>query len=156
MYYFDYIRLGYNFRLSSINAALGKSQLDGIESNINARRRIASFYNDLFRSKKEFELIRGMPDSHHVYQLYSVLLKKASNRDKLISFLTDNQVFSKVYFTPIHQTTFYSKLGYKDVDLEITCDISDRIISLPIYPGLSSNNQLVVKELIEEFVRNVN
>jgi len=152
--FFDYIDLGYNFRMPSMNAALGISQLDNIESNISKRRKIASKYNNFFSESNYFDLIPSLSQPESVYQLYSILTRDSNFRSSLISYLGKNNISSKVYFSPIHETTFYrKKLKYKD-DLPITSEISNRILSLPIYPDLSDEDIERVISVIQTFVNN--
>ena len=88
-----------------------------------------------------------------IYQLYSVLLRNSKHRDNLISYLTENGISSKVYFSPIHQTGYYKNFYPQTDDLKTTLDISKRIISIPIYPNLLMEDMQRVITTIKDFTR---
>lgn len=132
----DYKTLGYNFRMSTMTAALGISQLKKINKIINLRRNIAAIMTK--KLSKINEIILPSPPTNYfsVYQMYTI--RVAENiRNDLINHLTDRSIMSKIYFPPIHLTSFYKeKFGYDKGNLPITEKISDQVISLPIYPNL--------------------
>jgi perosamine synthetase len=132
----DYKILGYNFRMSTMTAALGISQLKKINKIINLRRNIAAIMTK--KLSKINEIILPSPPTNYfsVYQMYTI--RVAENiRNDLINHLTDRSIMSKIYFPPIHLTSFYKeKFGYDKGNLPITEKISDQVISLPIYPNL--------------------
>jgi len=144
----DYITLGYNFRMSNITAALGLSQLRKVEKIINMRRMDAEYYIKNLRGIHGLYCNDVPEDYFHVYQLFSIL---AEERDSLIKYLEGKGVMTKVYFPPVHKTHFYqSKLKY-NCELPITDYISNNIISLPFYPGISHKEMDYVIESLKEF-----
>lgn len=148
----DYISLGYNWRMSSITAALGISQLKKLNKLILMRRKNAIY---LSSKLKHFSCIK-VPEEHgfkHVYQLYSIRLKNKIIRNNLMKFLSENGIMSKVYFDPVHQTLFYKKLGYSKNKLPITEKVSDQILSLPMFPTMKKNELKLIIETIEEFMK---
>lgn len=130
----DYISLGYNFRISSINAALGVSQIKKIEKIIKIRQDIVSYY------KKELSKINGIEISdvkgRSVYQLFTIKVKNGK-RDSLMKHLANNGISTKIYFEPVHMTHFYSKVLDTKSSLPVTESLSKEVLSLPIYPSLS-------------------
>ncbi|MGB9927141.1 MAG: DegT/DnrJ/EryC1/StrS family aminotransferase [Methanosarcina sp.] len=143
----DYVTLGYNFRMSSLTASLGVSQIRKVVEIIE-RRRERSLY---FTSKLKLEVgdnvhIPEVPNSYfHVYQLYTILV---NNRDKLKDYLASKGIMTKVYFSPAHLTYFYCKiLGY-ECKLPITEKISHNVLTLPMYPSLTFDDiDCIVKEI---------
>lgn len=147
----DYVTLGYNWRMSSITAALALSQLKKLNKMISMRRKNANY---LSSKLKHFEEII-VPKEHnfkHAYQLYSIRLKNQQLRDGLMNHLTKNGIMSKIYFEPVHKTEFYKKLGYSNQKLPVTEKISQQILSLPIFPSMKSFELKIISDTIQEFM----
>ena len=86
-------------------------------------------------------------DNYHVYHLYVIRTK---NRDNLLNYLKNNNVLSSIHYKlPVHKQKVY--FNSKNINLNITEKISKELISLPIYPGLSLQNQKKVLKLINTF-----
>lgn len=149
---FDYIALGYNFRMPSMIAALGISQLEKITPIINARRENAFYLTrNLRRVTGGLSFLEPPKGYYSVYQLYTLLVNK--DRDELMRYLAANGIMSKVYFSPVHLTHFYrNKLGYK-VKLPVTEKISRKALTLPLFPGLKKSEMDYMVEVIERFFR---
>lgn len=148
----DYVELGYNWRMSSVTAALGISQLKKLDKMIIMRRKNANY---LSSKLKHFDSVK-IPEEHgfkHVYQLYSILLENKKMKDNLMKFLSENGIMSKVYFDPVHKTLFYKKLGYSKDKLPITEKVSEQILSLPMFPTMQRNELQLIVETIEEFMK---
>lgn len=134
---FDYVDLGYNFRMSSITAALGISQLRKVEKLINMRRKAASTYDKQLSSIKEL-IVPAPPNGfYHVYQMYTIRVTGGEKiRDGLSRHLATKGIMTKVFFSPVHLTRFYrSKVGREK--LSVTERVSKEVLSLPMYPGLT-------------------
>lgn len=132
----DYISLGYNFRMSSLTAALGVSQIQKIGEIIKMRRKRAFYFTD--RLKKEVGdnvCFPEIPDSYfNVYQLYTIL---ADKRDDLKAYLASKGIMTKIYFSPVHTTHFYQNvLGYK-CKLPATEELAESVLTLPMHPCLT-------------------
>jgi perosamine synthetase len=148
----DYVGLGYNWRMSSLTAALGISQISKLDKLIKMRKNVANYFSD--KLKKFPQIITPIvPDGYdHIYQMYTVRLPNKKIRDNLHQFLMDKKIFSKVYFYPIHQNDYYkSNFPVKDNSLLITEKISQQILTLPIYPNMSNEEKDLVVESISEF-----
>jgi perosamine synthetase len=131
----DYITLGYNFRMSSMTAALGRSQLRKVEKIISTRRADAEYYIKKLSNEIPGCVIASPPrDYYPVYQLFSVQVKQ---RDALMHYLEKEQIMTKVYFSPVHKTHYYKNIMKIDARLPRTESVADTIISLPFYPGIS-------------------
>jgi dTDP-4-amino-4,6-dideoxygalactose transaminase len=145
----DYITLGYNFRISSITAALGRSQLRKVEKIISQRRSDSHYYVQHLQSLMQEIHIPQAPEGYFsVCQLFSILAKQ---RDGLMKYLADKGIMTKIYFSPVHKTQFYQKtLGYT-CTLPITEKISNNIISLPFYPGITKDEMQRVVDTIRSF-----
>jgi dTDP-4-amino-4,6-dideoxygalactose transaminase len=150
----DYVCLGYNFRMPTMVAALGISQLKKVEKIINLRRDKALSYSKELDEMPEIMIQKERGNSRHVYQLYTIMLseKKTSLRDGLQEALLKAGVATKVYFEPIHLTRYYrEKYGYTEGHLPFTEQISKRVLSLPIYPTLKNQEIKYVCQRIKDY-----
>ncbi len=146
--------MGYNFRMSNITAALGISQIKKIDKIIKMRREKAEHMT------KKLSGIKGVippepPRSYsHVYQMYTVRVKgEKEDRDGLMKYLNKKGVMTKIYFDPVHLTHFYRKrLGYK-CKLPVTEEISEQVLTLPMYPTLTKNQINYITEKIDTFFK---
>ena len=135
--YLDYVRLGYNFRMPTMIAALGLSQIKKIDKVIKMRRDKAKYMTEKLSKNKEITLPNPPPDYFHVYQMYAIRINE-NLRNDLMKYLSERGIMTKVYFPPVHLTNFYrTKFGYKEGELPITEGISDQVLSLPLYPTLT-------------------
>lgn len=144
---FDYIQLGYNFRMSNLTAALGISQIKKLHKIINMRRTNSQYLSEKLSEIDQIKILSPPKDYYHVYQLLSVI---AEDRDNLMSYLAEKGIMSKVYFDPVHQSQFYKNLGFK-VDLPITEKISKNIVTLPMFPTLKKEEMDYMVEEIKKF-----
>ncbi len=152
IYDMDYIQVGYNFRLPTMCAALGLSQLEKVEDIIKIRRQISNYYNNELKKNSNLTILEDIPNTRCVYQLYSLMLKEYQRREQLQQFLLDNGIFTKVYFNPIHLKSFYrNKFGYKENSLPVTEEISKKILTLPISLRFSNEDQDYIINKINEF-----
>ena len=145
----EYIETGYNWRMSSITAALGIAQLSKLDKIIDKRREIA---NKIITNLAKFpEIITPKPpkDSFHIFQMFTVRLPNRKRRDELHNFLTSKKIFSKVYFEPIHKTSFYSKNN--KLELPKTEQISGQVLTLPLYPNMTKDEIEYLINSISEF-----
>jgi dTDP-4-amino-4,6-dideoxygalactose transaminase len=148
----DYIDIGYNFRMPTMTAALGLSQLKKIDKIIKMRREKAEHYNQKLKYITEIVLPTEMQTQKHVYQMYTIQLKNKKVRDKLQKHLTKKGIMTKVYFHPIHLKTYYkNKFGYKKGDLPKTEELSEKVLTLPLYPQLTKKDQEYIIQNINKF-----
>jgi len=152
----DYYSLGYNWRMSSITAALGLSQLDKIEKIIDMRRKNAKYYQSKLKKIKEITLQEEPSGFKHVYQFYSILLRNSTIRTELMNFLASKGIMTRVFFKPVHKTMFFSKIGYDSLSLPNTEKISTQILALPMFPTLRKEEINYIVDTITEFFEHTN
>ncbi len=147
-------RLGYNYRISDINCALGVVQIERINEILAARDNVAKIYKKVL-SKKMPEIIlpcensNGLIRSWFVYVVQLPHNYSEEQRNSIINYLRKRGIGCNCYFPPIHLQPFYKNLfGYKEGDFPITECVSKRSIALPFFNKLSEENiQIVVQEL---------
>ena len=147
-----YQDLGYNWRMSSITAALGISQLSKLDKIIKMRQKNAAFISS--RLKKFPQITTPIsPDGYeHIYQMYTIRLATNKMRDDLKNHLLAKRIFSKVYFEPIHLTPFYrKKFNFKEGDLPVTEQISQQILTIPLFPNMTMEEKNYLVDSISEF-----
>jgi len=148
----DYITLGYNFRMPTICAALGLAQLEKIESFIKIRREIAAYYNTKLGRLNHIKCPITPPNYFHIYQMYYFLVHSGREaRDKLQKYLKENGISSKVYFEPVHKTYYYEKILKYSIKLDKTEELSDKVLSIPIFPALKQEERDYIIEKIINF-----
>jgi perosamine synthetase len=146
----DYIQVGYNYRMSTISAALALSQFKKIRKIIKLRREKAKYYNEKLSKIKNIKTPFESKDHYHVYQMYTIQLQDNKNRDKLQQELTKTGIMSKVYFEPLHLKTYYrEKFDYQHGDLSKTEEISKKILTLPLYPTLTNKEIDYITDIIK-------
>lgn len=143
---FDYVTLGYNFRMSNINAALGISQLQKLDKIIELRRTNSFYLSENLKDLSKYILPINPPRGYyHVYQMYTLIVDE---RDGLIEYLANKGIMSKVYFGPIHQTHFYEKELQYEVNLPVTEEMADKVINLPMFPNLKKEQMdFMIREI---------
>lgn len=146
----DYIDVGYNWRLSTILASLGISQLNKVDKLIEMRRKNAEYLNRELNKIRDINIIEPPKNYFAVYQLYSIILENNKSRNELLNYLKEKGIATKIYFEPCHKYSIFKKLGY-DIKLPITEDISSRILSLPMYPHMSESELNYIINTIKEF-----
>ncbi len=151
----DYIALGYNFRMSTMSAALGLAQLEKIDKIIQMRCAKANYLTRKLSGVKGLVLPVMPDDSFGVYQMFPVRVAEGRVvRDRLKDYLASKGIASRVYFEPVHLTDFYArKFGSKGVSLPVTEKVSGEVLCLPIYPTLTQAEMDYIAEEIKNFFR---
>ncbi len=138
-----HVELGGNYRMTSIQAALGRTQLRKLDKLNEIRRENARLLSTAINSigyDNVIELPVEEPWAKHVYHLYAIKLKDKSLRDHLYNCMNDNGVEVAInYPLPLHSQPLFKSLGYKDC-CPNSSDLASRELSLPIHPRLNRND----------------
>lgn len=153
-----HVRLGYNYRLSDINCALGIAQLERINDILQKRAKVAEMYNDRLKDIEDIEIPYITPKIKRSWFVYFVLLKeKYSNdeRDQILNGLMQRGISCTNYFPPIHLQPLYVKMfGYQKGILPISESVSDRTIVLPFYNNLKEEEvEFICMSLKQEILK---
>jgi len=149
----DHILLGYNYRMPTMSAALGLSQLEKISDMIMMRRKLAGLYRQALDGIDDIILPYEAEGDRHVYQLFTIRVPK-EKREGLRKHLEGCGISTGVYFRPIHLTSlFRQKYGCKEGDLPVTERISDEVLSIPIYPGLKEEQIVRIAARVGDHLR---
>jgi len=148
----DYLDLGYNWRMSSMTAALGIAQLQKLDKLTSMRRKNATSISNKLKKHSAIKLPSEPKNYEHVYQMYSIRLPNEKIRNELHDFLLKKKIFSKIYFNPIHLTLYYTnKFNTHEGMLPVTEKISKEILTLPIYPNMTNEEINYLTNSIDEF-----
>ncbi|WP_291857696.1 UDP-4-amino-4,6-dideoxy-N-acetyl-beta-L-altrosamine transaminase [Marinilabilia sp.] len=148
-WYYEMQELGYNYRLSDIQAALGNSQLQKADAGLNRRKEIARNYFEAFKDKSFIKGQAGVVDGH-AYHLYII---EVEDRKGLYEYLRANNIFAQVHYIPVHLMPYYKGLGWKEGDLPVAEEYYSRSLSLPMYPTLTEEDQELVISCITDFYK---
>jgi len=146
-WYMEMHELGFNYRITDFQAALGISQLKRANKGIERRKEIAKKYSDSFRDRDWIKRQSGIIEGH-AYHLYII---EVENRLGLYNYLKSNNIFAQVHYIPTHLMPYYRQFGWKIGDLPIAEEYYANCISLPMYPTLTESEQGFVINKIKEF-----
>jgi perosamine synthetase len=149
----DYVDLGFNWRISSMTAALGLSQMEKLERAIALRRKMAKSLSSWLSKVKEVEVPFEPEGYRHTYQMYTIKVKAGRKvRDGLNAHLSAKGITSKVYFEPIHRSLFYRQLlGKRTPQLPATEWASARVLTIPVFPSMTRRELGYVADSIGRF-----
>jgi UDP-4-amino-4,6-dideoxy-N-acetyl-beta-L-altrosamine transaminase len=149
-WYYEMQDLGYNYRLTDFQAALGLSQLQRADEGLQKRRAIARRYDEAF-SEAGIAFLPPPANGEHAYHLYVIL---AEDRKGLYDYLRTQNIFCQVHYIPVHTLPYYKDLGHKKGECPVAEAYYQRCLSLPMYPTLSEEEQAYVIEKILAFYKN--
>ena len=148
-WYYEQIDLGYNYRLTDIQSALGLSQIKKLDDFILKRREIVNKYNEAFKELEEivtpFEN-EYSKSGHHIYVLLLNLDKLKCGRKEIFEALQAENIGVNVHYLPVYLHPYYKKLGYKKGECPVAEDIYNRMITIPLFPSMSDKD---VKDVIK-------
>tara|TARA_R110002110_G_scaffold2830_1_gene14151 strand:+ start:82345 stop:83499 length:1155 start_codon:yes stop_codon:yes gene_type:complete len=152
-WYYEQLSLGFNYRMTDLQAALGLSQLKKLNKYVNKRHKIAEKY-----SKALVNLPITLPaqhsDSYSSYHLYPILVNQNSpiNKHDLFVKLKNEGIGVNVHYIPVHLQPFYKKLGFVSGSYPVAEDYYDRTISIPIFYGLKEKQQDYIIEKLTQLL----
>jgi dTDP-4-amino-4,6-dideoxygalactose transaminase len=160
-WYYEMQYLGYNYRLTDFQCALGISQFKKLEKFVKLRRDIVSKYNKAFSDIEEiitpFEK-NDVKSSYHIYMIQLKLEKLKVSRKKIFDALRAENIGVHVHYIPVHLQPYYQEnFGYKKGDYPVTEDFYERALTLPVFPKMNSDDVSdvinAVKKVIDYYRR---
>ncbi|RLI41307.1 hypothetical protein DRO69_11740 [Candidatus Bathyarchaeota archaeon] len=153
----EYITLGYNWRMSNITAALGISQLKKLDKFITMRREKAAYLSKYLSNVSGIEPPDPPNGYFHVYQMYTIKVKDGKDaRDNLKNYLAEKGVMTKVYFSPVHLKEFYrNRCGFQGGELPTTEELSKKVLTLPMYASLTTDEMNFIVDHVKRFMKNI-
>lgn len=152
----SFARLGYNYRLSELQAALGLAQVKRLDEIVEKRARVAQRYTDLLLDNTDLILPSVDPGVTMSWFVYVVRLTDQytrEERDRIIAGLHRHDVGAAAYFPPIHLQPQFREHGYSQGDFPITESISGRTIALPFHSNLTEREQSLVVQTLAQMIQ---
>jgi len=146
-WYMEMQTLGFNYRLTDFQAALGTSQLQRADKGLKKRKTIASNYYNAFNNLPFIKGQSGVVEGH-AYHLYII---EVEDRLGLYNYLRENNIFAQIHYIPCHLMPYYKKFGWDEGDFPISESYYKGCISLPMYPTFTDDEQLLVINKIISF-----
>lgn len=148
-WYYEMQELGYNYRLTDFQAALGITQLERADEGLEQRKRIARRYDAAFENTSINNEI-GQFDDGHAYHLYII---KVNNRKELYDKLRENGIFAQVHYIPVHTLPYYKARKRAIENLPTAESYYEKCLSLPMYPTLTEDEQAFVIQCILKYAK---
>lgn len=148
-WYYEMQELGYNYRLTDFQAALGISQLKRADVGLKRRREIADRYNEAFRNVAGIKIPLVALDVFHAYHLYVI---QVADREGLYNYLHKNNVYAQVHYLPVHLMPYYQNLGDRKSNLSVVEEYYRHCLSLPMFPSLTEGEQVYVIDKVINFL----
>ncbi|WP_062109466.1 UDP-4-amino-4,6-dideoxy-N-acetyl-beta-L-altrosamine transaminase [Bacillus niameyensis] len=142
-WYYEMQYLGYNYRMTDMQAALGLSQLQKVDIFIERRKKYVAFYNEAFKKMEEIicpKQMSGADSSWHLYVIRLNLERLTADRKAIYEALQKENIGVNVHYIPVHTQPFYHKLGYQSGICLTAEDIYNEIITLPLFPKMEEKD----------------
>lgn len=157
-WYYEMNLLGFNYRMTDIQAALGESQLTKLNIFTKKRNQIAKIYNKHFNNIKNLKTPFESKNIIHTYHLYTILInfkKMNLNKNKFMKYLHDNGIGSQVLYIPVFLQPYYKRrYNYKPSKFPVSMKYYEQALSIPIFYSLTIREQLKVIKKIKEILIN--
>ncbi len=147
-WYMEMQMLGYNYRLTDFQAALGSSQLTRANDGLQRRKQIAENYFQAFKNHPKIVGQSGIVEGH-AYHLYVI---EVEDRLGLYNFLREHNIFAQIHYIPTHLMPYYKQFGWKEGDFPNAEKYYKQCLSIPMFPSLKDDEQLYIIEKIRIFL----
>ncbi|NQU79293.1 DegT/DnrJ/EryC1/StrS family aminotransferase [Candidatus Woesearchaeota archaeon] len=150
---YEYYELGYNYRMTDMQAAIGVCQLKRIEGFNQRRREVANMLTKGLNGVKGLRVPFVKQGVTHVFHQYTIIVDEdfPMSRDELKAALHERGVGSGVYYPkPLHLHPFYMKMGYKEGDFPVAEKLAKKVLSLPVHPLVSDEDAQKIVSAIKE------
>lgn len=147
---YEYHHLGYNYRMTDLQAAIALAQLAKVENFTETRIRNAKLLTEGLKGIKGITVPTVKAGARHVFHQYTIKVDGFKiSRDELAAKLKEKGIGSGIYYPkPLHMHPFYAKMGYKEGDFPVAEKLSKIVLSLPVHPGVSVDDTKTIIEAI--------
>lgn len=151
-WYYEMQELGFNYRMTDFQAALGMSQLKKLNKFLKKRLENAKIYNKEFADNKYFDVHPYDANNHSSYHLYPILLKDKykKNKSKIFFEFRKNGLGVQVHYIPVYLQPYYKNLGYKKGICPAAENFYEREISIPLYPAMKKDDILYTIKTVNQ------
>lgn len=154
-WYYEMHELGFNYRMTDIQATLGRSQMTKLDVFVDRRRQIAKQYSEAFKDMKAIITPyqkQGRDSSWHLYIIQLDLNQLTVNRKEIFDALRKENIGVNVHYLPVHYHPYYQKIGYRKGIAPIAEKLYERIITLPLFPAMSDSDIRDVVRAVEKVI----
>ena len=151
-WYYQQVALGYNYRMTELQAALGVSQLHRLQEFVSKRHQIAQQYDELLQDLP-IVLPYQLPETYSGLHLYVIQLKLdaiSKTRQEVFEALRAKNIGVNVHYIPVHTQPVYQDMGFKAGDFPKAEAYYEAAISLPMYPDLSDEQMGYIYQALKE------
>ncbi|MCM8833034.1 MAG: DegT/DnrJ/EryC1/StrS family aminotransferase [Candidatus Omnitrophica bacterium] len=147
--------LGYNYRMTDIEAAIGIVQLQKLDEFNEKRRKNANKIKEILKNYEWVLIPEDKKNEYNIYHQFTIRVNKKI-RDKLLKSLNESGIGAKIFYPiPIHKQPFYKKILQKNISLPVTEKVSLEVISLPVHPLLDERYFSLLNEVFSKFSRSI-
>lgn len=168
-WYYEMQDLGYNYRITDMQCALGITQMNKLNRSIYKRNQIAKFYEKQLKdiewlklplgyfskdwlAEEKYKDLKEKPENLNSYHLFPILLENAEERKRFFDYMRENNIFVQVHYIPLHLMPYYrKKFGFKKGDFPVAENYYSREVSLPMYPTLTKEELEYIIKVIKKF-----
>lgn len=150
-WYYEQLELGYNYRITDIQCALGISQMKKLDAFLARRKELAAYYNEAFADCEAIILPHQLEGTESGWHLYIIQVKHVS-RKAVFEQLRADGIGVNVHYIPVYFHPYYRENGYRDVCCINAEQVYKQLLSLPLYPGLTQKQQEYVVRCVKEAV----
>lgn len=168
-WYYEMQDLGYNYRITDMQCALGITQMNKLNRSIYKRNQIAKFYEEQLKDiewlklplgyfskdwleEEKYKELKEKPKNINSYHLFPILLENAEERKRFFDYMRENNIFVQVHYIPLHLMPYYrKKFGFKKGDFPVAENYYSREVSLPMYPTLTKEELEYIIKVIKKF-----
>ncbi len=141
--------LGYNFRMTNLAAGIGLAQLKKLKEFNQQRQENAAYLNQHLDDLDWLSIPSCSSERKHVYHQYTVMVKE---RERFVSLLKEKGIGHGIHYPlPVYRQPLYCKLGYGDISLPVTEELSESVVSLPVHPALSREELETIVQVVRSF-----
>ncbi|MCM2528547.1 UDP-4-amino-4,6-dideoxy-N-acetyl-beta-L-altrosamine transaminase [Shewanella algae] len=151
-WYYEQHTLGFNYRMTDLQAALGLSQLKRLDEFVCKRNQLAAYYSQAL-VKLPVVSVEPLPGSMSARHLYMIRLKEAGRRRAVFDTMRERGVQVHVHYFPVHLQPYYLSLGFKEGDFPAAEQFYHEILTLPLYPALDETAQ---QKVLDELTASLN
>ena len=150
LWYYEQLNLGYNYRLNDLQSVLGISQMKQLDSFVKERNTLAVGYNDLF-CRSQIIVPKIESQNYSSWHLYIIRINnKELNRNYIFEKLRNNGIYVNIHYIPIYRQPYYQKMNFKLKDYPEAEKYYKEAISIPIFPGITNEQQEKIISIISE------
>lgn len=155
-WYYQQIDLGFNYRMTDMQAALGYSQMHKVDEFVARRRELAARYNELLKDLDMLKLPyqdESTASSWHLYIVRVDFSKIQKTKKQIFAEMKDKGVCLNLHYIPVHTQPYYEKLGFKQGDFPVSEKYYEEAFTLPLYYSLTNEQQDYIVEVLKEVLK---